>query len=101
MGYADNGSLPLGSNTAFMGQNVDGTTILVRYTVWGDLNLDGLADDNDVTVQGASYNRGAQPFWSHGDLDFDGDVDDSDVTILGATYNELFDIDLNATSSTK
>ena len=58
VGYADNGSLPLMSYAVFMGQNVDGTSVLVRYTVWGDTNLDGIVDDDDVTVQSAFYAPG-------------------------------------------
>jgi hypothetical protein len=53
VGYADNGSLPLGAYTVWVGYTVDDTSVLVRYTVWGDTNLDGTVDDADVTVQSA------------------------------------------------
>jgi hypothetical protein len=98
LGYADNGTMPLGPLSVFVGYAVDNTDVLVRYTVWGDTNLDGSVNDDDVTVLGAKYAPGvSQPFWSYGDLDYDGDVDDNDVTAMGALYNPLFDIDFHAT----
>lgn len=98
LGYGDNGSLPLGAYLVFMGQSVDNTTVLVRYTVWGDTNLDGTVNDDDVTVVGASYAPSqANPSWANGDLDYNGFVDDDDVTVIGILYDPLWDIDEDAT----
>jgi hypothetical protein len=96
VGYADNGSLPLEPYIVWVGYTVDNSDVLVRYTVWGDTNLDGTVNDDDVTVLGASWAPGAgNPFWSLGDLDFNGYVDDDDVTILGALYDPTLDIDIS------
>jgi hypothetical protein len=98
LAYADNGSLPLAPYTVFMGQSVDNTTVIVRYTVWGDTNLDGTVNDDDVTVVGASYAPGQpNPSWANGDLDYNGFVDDDEVTVLGANYNPSFNIEEDAT----
>jgi hypothetical protein len=88
IGYAENSSLPLGPYTTFRGQPVDNTAVLIAFTRTGDANLDGLVNDDDVTIVGASYAPGvAQTFWILGDFDYNGFVDDDDVTLLGAFYD--------------
>jgi hypothetical protein len=67
--YADNASLPLGPYTNFLGQEVDESTVLVRLTRTGDANLDGVVNDDDVTIFGAHYAPGVpNPHWAHGDF---------------------------------
>jgi hypothetical protein len=88
VGYANNAELPLGSYTSFRGQPVDATSVLLAYTRTGDANLDGVVNDDDVTVVGASYAPGvAGAQWSTGDFDYNGFVDDDDITLLGAFYD--------------
>jgi autotransporter-associated beta strand protein len=87
VGYAENGTLPLGPYTIFRGQPVDDTSVLIRFTRTGDANLDGVVNDDDATIIGASFAPGVpQPSWSLGDFDYNGFVDDDDVTLLGAFY---------------
>jgi hypothetical protein len=86
--YADNATLPLGPYSSFRGQPVDKTAVLVGYTRTGDANLDGIVNDDDVTIVGATYAPGKpQPLWALGDFDYNGFVDDDDVTLLGAFYD--------------
>jgi len=80
--------LPLGAFTSFRGQTVDSTSVLVAFTRTADANLDGVVNDDDVTIVGASYAPGvAGASWAVGDFDYNGFVDDDDVTLLGAFYN--------------
>ena len=90
IGYALNGSLPLGAYATFGGQTVNGNDVLIRYTRNGDADLDGICGDNDVTVLGALYDNGATTGhqWYEGDFNFDGKIDDNDVTVLGAFYDQ-------------
>ena len=86
--YAENGLLPLGAYTNFRGQPVDPTSVLIRYTRTADANLDGVVNDDDVTIVGANYAPGIpKPSWALGDFDYNGFVDDDDVTLLGVFYN--------------
>jgi hypothetical protein len=86
--YAENSALPLGAYTTFRGQTVDSTSVLMAFTRTGDANLDGVVNDDDVTVVGASYAPGvAGASWATGDFDYNGFVDDDDVTLLGVFYN--------------
>jgi autotransporter-associated beta strand protein len=88
VGYAENATLPLGPYTNFRGQPVDSTAVLLAYTRTGDANLDGVVNDDDVTIVGASYAPGvAGASWATGDFDFNGFVDDDDVTLLGVFYD--------------
>ncbi|MEX2139381.1 MAG: pentapeptide repeat-containing protein, partial [Pirellulales bacterium] len=88
IGYAENSALPLGSYTSFRGQAVDDTSLLMAYTRTGDANLDGIVNDDDVTIVSATYAPGvSQPYWALGDFDYNGFVDDDDVTLLGVFYD--------------
>jgi glucose/arabinose dehydrogenase/type 1 glutamine amidotransferase len=83
----ENALLPLGPYTAFHNVPVDNTSVLMGYTPTADANLDGLVDDGDVTIVGATYAPGvAQSAWELGDFDYNGFVGDEDVTLLGALY---------------
>jgi hypothetical protein len=88
VGYAENSTLPLGPYTTFRGQPVDATSVLMAFTRTADANLDGIVNDDDVTIVGATYAPGvAQPSWALGDFDYNGFVDDDDVTLLGVFYD--------------
>jgi hypothetical protein len=88
VGYAVNGTMPLGALATFRGQAVDASSVLMRYTRTGDANLDGMVNDDDVTIVGANYAPGfAKPRWDLGDFDYNGFVDNNDVTLLGVFYN--------------
>jgi hypothetical protein len=88
VGYAVNGDMPLGAVTEFRGVPVDPTSVLIRHTRIGDANLDGVVNDDDVTIVGAVYAPGVpNANWANGDFDYNGFVDDDDVTLLGALYN--------------
>jgi hypothetical protein len=88
VGYAVNGDMPLGAVATFRGETVDASSVLIRHTRIGDANLDGVVNDDDVTIVGAVYAPGvANASWANGDFDYNGFVDDDDVTLLGALYN--------------
>jgi hypothetical protein len=87
VGYAVNADMPLGAVPTFRGQAVDPSSVLIRHTRLGDANLDGVVNDDDVTIVGAMYAPGtANAAWANGDFDYNGFVDDDDVTLLGALY---------------
>jgi hypothetical protein len=93
LGYAQNDMLSAPYDV-FAGVAVDSSTILVKYTYLGDVNLDGMVDDNDVTIMVLNYGIGWKPGkpagpanWQMGDVaTYDGKVDDNDVTLLAMNY---------------
>ena len=70
----------------FMGQTVDETTVLVRYTRLGDANLDGTTGIADFSRLGANFNQPGG--WAQGDFNLDGTVGIADFSLLGANYNQ-------------
>lgn len=72
------------ADTTFMGVNVDGSAILVRRTLLGDVNLDGQVNFFDLTALAASY--GGPGDWQNGDFNYDGQINFYDLTSLAANY---------------
>src|SRR6185503_10534357 len=61
-----------------------------------DANLDGVVNDDDVTIVNATYAPGVpQPSWALGDFDYNGFVDNDDVTLLGAFYDPAAEPGIN------
>jgi hypothetical protein len=91
LGLARNSQFPnagVSSYTTFSGQLVGTYDILLKFTWRGDADLNGLVNNNDVSILGAFYAPGyTGKHWWQGDNDFDGDVDNNDVTYQNANYN--------------
>ena len=71
--------------TDLEGVPVDETSVLVKYTYYGDLNFDGIVDSNDYDLIDntfALYDAFNPPpggwRWSVGDITYDGVVDSND-----------------------
>jgi uncharacterized lipoprotein YddW (UPF0748 family) len=78
---------PAGTGT-FMGQAVDGSSVLVRLTLKGDAGLDGRVDFNDLAALAQNYNTAdGSAVWTGGDFNLDGNVDFNDLAILAQNYN--------------
>jgi hypothetical protein len=73
------------NKTTFGGVAVDSSSVLVRYTLGGDANLDGTVDFNDLVKLSQHYNGPGD--WEDGDFNYDGMVDFDDQVILGQNYN--------------
>jgi autotransporter-associated beta strand protein len=66
-----------GAYTTFDGVGVDNTAILIKYTYFGDANLDGVVNEADValfTIGGTT--------WRQGDFNYDGTVNEDDRMLL-------------------
>jgi hypothetical protein len=84
LGYAEASALNLGT---FSTQSVDNTTVLVRYTLLGDTNLDGVVNAIDFNALAAEFNR-AGALWSDGDVNYDGRVNALDFNLLAANFGQ-------------
>src|SRR5207253_2817055 len=70
---------------AYDSQNVDGDTIIVRYTYYGDTNLDGAVTSGDFTLLSNNFgSTGAN--WGLGDFNFDGKVNALDFNHIAANF---------------
>lgn len=85
LGYAEASALGI---TSFMGQTVDTTAVLVRYTYLGDANLDGAVNQLDFNALATNYGaNGANAAWNAADFNADGVVDSTDFNVLAGNFN--------------
>jgi len=89
LGYAEASDVLGPGGGTFAGQSVDGSAILVRYTLAGDATLDGTVDFNDLVKLAQNYNTAVPTgsAWFRGDFNYDGAVDFNDLVKLAQNYN--------------
>ncbi len=68
----------------FSGQTVTDTDVLVKYTYYGDTNLDGQVDVTDLGKLATHWQQTAT--WSGGDFNYDGFVDVTDLGLLATNW---------------
>jgi hypothetical protein len=69
----------------FSGQAVDNTAVLLKYTAYGDTNLDGTVNLSDFNRLASSFGQAARR-WVHGDTNYDGSVNLFDFNRLAANF---------------
>jgi hypothetical protein len=69
----------------FAGNTIDSTTILIRYTYYGDADLNRSVDLDDFNLLAGSFGA-AQNKWSLGNFDYDSDVDLDDFNLLAGNF---------------
>ena len=75
-----------GSQTAtFLGKTVGPSETLVRYTRYGDANLDGTVNLADFNALAANFGQSGR-FWQDGDFNYTGNVDLIDFNALAAQF---------------
>ena len=87
LGYAESGSVFASFPAMFAGQAVDSTAILIRYTRFGDADLNGVVNLLDFNRLAANFN-GADGSWSQGDFTYDRVVNLVDFNALAANFNK-------------
>ncbi len=76
------------------GNAFDGTVpgpadILVKYTYFGDANLDGKIDGSDYSLIDNGYTSNGQlTGWYNGDFNYDGIINGSDYTLIDNAFNQ-------------
>jgi hypothetical protein len=70
--------------TSFEGQSVDGTTVLMRWTLVGDTELNGLVDVADLGRLASNWQSAGS--WFDGDFDYNGTVDVNDLGLLASNW---------------
>jgi hypothetical protein len=72
----------------FDGTVVSAGDVLVKYTYYGDANLDGKVDGSDYSLIDAGYaSHGSLTGWYYGDFNYDGVIDGSDYTLIDNASN--------------
>jgi hypothetical protein len=73
----------------FGGEQVDGSTVIVKFTIYGDANLDAFVDLDDFNRLAANFG-GTNKIWSQGDFNYDGRVNLNDFNLLAANFGMTF-----------
>jgi hypothetical protein len=71
----------------FAGQPVDATSIVARYTLYGDASLDKSVDTVDFNLLASNFG-GSGKRWTHGDFNYDGLVDTIDFNVLASNFGQ-------------
>jgi hypothetical protein len=78
-------------NTTFANYPVHSNYSLIRYTYYGDANMDGMVDENDFAmIDTAIALGGSQPGmsgWAWGDFNYDGLINDTDYALISYVYS--------------
>ncbi len=71
----------------FDGVSVGLTDVLVKFTYWGDADLNGMIDDTDFFLINNGYGNNLTG-WVNGDFDYSGVVDDTDFFLINNAYGQ-------------
>jgi hypothetical protein len=84
IGFAEASALGIGS---FDNQGVDASTIVMRYTLKGDANLDGKVNALDFNAVASDFGASGQS-WVNGDFNYDGTVSTSDFMWIATNFGQ-------------
>lgn len=78
----------LHSTNTFQGVTLSGTEVVLRFTYFGDTQLNGTVSAVDFAQMDAAYLKGmTNAHWQNGDFNYDGVVDVNDFALATAGYN--------------
>jgi hypothetical protein len=85
LGYAEASDLFTTFPAPFAGVTVDDTSVLVRYTRYGDANLDGTANLTDFNRLAAAFGQ-SDTLWSQGNFNYDNVTNLLDFNLLASNF---------------
>jgi T5SS/PEP-CTERM-associated repeat protein len=85
LAYAESSSIFTTFPATFSGQSVDDTAMLVKFTRYGDANLDGAINLQDFNALASNFGQ-SNRFWRQGDFNYDGTVNLQDFNRLAANF---------------
>ncbi len=94
VGVLDNTDADFGGRDSFLGEDVDPTSILARYTWSGDADLNGVVDSNDYDRIDTTWllwmHEGRAPDggfrWAVGDFNCDGTINSNDYDLIDRAW---------------
>lgn len=85
LGYGEASAIPSAAGGTYAGQTVDNTSVIVKYTYFGDANLDGSVDAADFVL--LSNNFGAtNSVWTQGNFNYDNTTNAADFVLLSNNF---------------
>jgi hypothetical protein len=99
LGYAEASDVAPGG--MFAGQSVDGTAVVVRFTYYGDADLNGSVDVADLGRLASNWQTSPRR-WAQGNFNYDGAVDVADLGMLASNWQSSLLVPLSpATKSAR
>jgi hypothetical protein len=88
LGFAE--ATDVGSPSTFAGQSIDNTSVLVRYTIVGDADLNRSVNVNDLGILASNWQLSSKR-WSQGNFDYspDGLVNVNDLGMLASNWQTV------------
>lgn len=83
LGYAEASELGLNN---FAGLPIAGNAVVIRYTLAGDANLDGMVNAIDFNAVATKFGSAASN-WTTGDFNYDGTINSLDFDLLAVNFN--------------
>lgn len=87
LGYVEATDLFFSFPAIFSGQQVDSTSVLVKYTLSGDATLDGTVNSADFNLLASNFGTSGTR-WRFGDFTFDGFVNSADFNALATNFGQ-------------
>jgi hypothetical protein len=81
------GAVSAGPLGLFDAADPNNTDVLVKYTYYGDTNLDGKVDGSDYSRLDNGFSHHLTG-WYNGDFNYDGIINGSDYTLIDNAFNE-------------
>lgn len=97
LGFAEAASIFSSFPATFMGTSISADSVLIRYTIPGDANLDKTVNITDFALLAANFNIAST--WSRGDFNYSGTTDIGDFALLAANFNRSLPADLPVLSA--
>ena len=77
-----------GANATFDGEALDTTAVIVKYTLYGDADLDGSVSINDFNRLATDFGAASGQTFDTGDFDLDGSVSINDFNLLAQNFGK-------------
>ena len=87
-----------GSTTSFDGQTVGPNDVIVKFTYFGDTNLDGKVNASDYIATDNGFNAHSSG-WQNGDFNYDGVINGDDYALIDNAFNTQGGVVLNGISA--
>jgi len=90
LAYAESTQWPATLLSGFAGRQVDATSVLVGYALFGDTDISGRVDLSDFAALASHFNSAGT--WADGDFTYDGSITIADFARLAQNFNVALDV---------
>ena len=87
VGYGEATDIFSSFSASWESQSVDDSTVLIKYTFYGDANLDGAVNLQDFNKLAANFG-GSEKRWAQGDFNYDRNVNLQDFNRLAGNFGQ-------------